>query len=106
MVRQHYSPRAELRLFEPEAREEMADAARRARADGKRVGALLRTPLDLVADQRIDMPDDPAQYAARFYSALHELDAGGCALILADAVPDDPEWAGLRDRLTRAAHSG
>ncbi|MBW8075617.1 MAG: translation factor Sua5, partial [Metallibacterium scheffleri] len=32
-----------------------------------------------------------------------ELDARGARVILAERVPDTPAWAGVRDRLTRAA---
>lgn len=106
MVGQHYAPRGELRLFEPEARESMAAAANESMARGRRVGALLLHPLDVEVHARIVMPAEPAAYAARLYSALHELDAQGCDIILADAVPRDGEWAGVRDRLTRAARTG
>jgi L-threonylcarbamoyladenylate synthase len=62
-----------------------------------------------VADPRIapsiHMPADPAGYASRLYAALHEMDAAGCDAILVDAVPDAPAWAGIRDRLRRAAHA-
>ena len=81
----------------------MADAA--AAVDrGHWVGALL---LGDAHDPRIApvlrMPDDPAGYASRLYAALHELDDGGCDVILVDAPPDEPAWAGVRDRLRRAA---
>ena len=49
------------------------------------------------------LPDDPAGYASRLYAALHELDDAGCDVILIDAPPDTPAWAGVRDRLRRAA---
>lgn len=103
MVRVHYSPRAELRLFGASDREAMATAARDALVGGRRVGGMLRWPLPVPISQPLPMPHDPASYAARLYSALHELDAAGCDLIVADEVPEGPEWAGVRDRLTRAA---
>jgi L-threonylcarbamoyladenylate synthase len=81
----------------------LADAA--AAADrGHWVGALL---LEDAHDPRIApvlrMPDDPAGYASRLYAALHELDDAGCDVILVDAPPNAPAWAGVRDRLRRAA---
>lgn len=105
MVRQHYSPRGELRLFSHQQRGNMAEEVRRAAANGEKVGGLLLRPLDAPLEHTVSMPDEPAAYAARLYSALHDFDALGCTLIVADAVPDDPEWAGVRDRLARAAHS-
>jgi hypothetical protein len=37
---------------------------------------------------------------------LHQLDAEGYQRILVERVPDEPEWAGVRDRLARASHAG
>ena len=48
------------------------------------------------------MPRDPAAYAHRLYAALRELDGARCEMILIEAPPDTPEWAGVRDRLVRA----
>src|SRR5690606_2040490 len=98
-----YAPRAELRLFSASDREAMAKAAQDALVAGRRVGGMLRWPLPVPISLPLPMPDDPAGYAARLYSALHDLDAAGCDLIVADEVPAGPEWAGVRDRLTRAA---
>lgn len=57
-------------------------------------------------DERVDfwlrMPREPAAYARRLYAALRELDGAHCEMILIEAPPEDPEWAGLRDRLLRA----
>lgn len=103
MVRQHYSPRAELRMFDLTRRREMVNLARAARDAGRSVGALLLREMDAPVDHPVWMPQDPDRYAARLYAALHELDAAGCDLVLADAPPEGPEWAGLLDRLTRAA---
>jgi L-threonylcarbamoyladenylate synthase len=49
------------------------------------------------------LPDDPAGYAERIYATLHSLDDAGATDIVIENVPDDPAWAGLRDRLTRAS---
>ena len=53
---------------------------------------------------RLDMPDDAAAYAELFYSKLHELDRQHYDWIAIELPPDTPEWAGVRDRITRAAH--
>lgn len=52
---------------------------------------------------RLTLPDDPKQAAATLYSALHDADRQGLAWIAIALPPDTPEWAGVRDRLTRAA---
>ena len=58
-------------------------------------------------DERVDfwlrMPRDPAAYAQKLYAALRELDTARCEMILIEAPPEAPEWAGVRDRLVRAA---
>ena len=57
-------------------------------------------------DERVDfwlrMPREPAAYATKLYAALRELDSAHCEMILIEAPPATPEWAGVRDRLERA----
>jgi len=50
------------------------------------------------------MPRDASSYAERLYRVLHELDLQGYDWISIEMPPDTPEWAGIRDRLTRAAN--
>jgi L-threonylcarbamoyladenylate synthase len=57
-------------------------------------------------DERVDfwlrMPREPSAYAHKLYAALRELDSARCEMILIEAPPATPEWAGIRDRLERA----
>jgi L-threonylcarbamoyladenylate synthase len=46
---------------------------------------------------------DPLEYAAMLYSTLHLLDTEGWEWIAVERPPDSPEWAGVLDRLLRAA---
>jgi L-threonylcarbamoyladenylate synthase len=48
------------------------------------------------------MPREPQAYAQKLYAALRELDSAQCEMILIEAPPEAPEWAGVRDRLERA----
>ena len=50
-----------------------------------------------------EMPPEPGAYAAMLYAALHRLDAQGLDWIAVERPPDTPQWAGILDRLTRAA---
>jgi len=50
-----------------------------------------------------EMPAEPRPYAAVLYDTLHRLDAGGLDWIAVEPPPDTPEWAGVADRLRRAA---
>lgn len=104
MMDRHYAPRALVRIIPPAGRARGLAAAGEEVDRGRRVGGLLMTPAD---DTRIwpieRMPDDPAGYASRLYAALHAMDDAGCDVILIDQPPDTPAWAGVRDRLRRAA---
>lgn len=71
-------------------------------AEGQGAYLYLRTEAAARYPQR--MPGTPADYAARLYSILHELDQKGFVWIAIELPPDTPEWAAIRDRLTRAAY--
>ncbi len=101
MVERHYAPRARLVPFDDATRAAALAVAGRAAAGGARVGAIAFAPLP-VADPVV-LPRDAAGYAARLYAALHELDDRGCRLVLVERVPEGPAWAGVHDRLERAA---
>jgi L-threonylcarbamoyladenylate synthase len=51
----------------------------------------------------LQMPSDPREYAAILYDTLHRADAQHLDWIAVPLPPDRPEWAGIRDRLKRAA---
>jgi L-threonylcarbamoyladenylate synthase len=104
MLDRHYAPRAVVRILPREGRARALAEAAEAVDRGTRTGGVL---LEDAGDARIApvvrMPADPAGYASLLYAALHELDDAGCDVILIDPVPDVPAWAGVRDRLRRAA---
>ena len=81
---QHYRPRTPLVLLAA------GDAPPAGRGDWLRLGR--------------EMPAEPAAYAAMLYAALHRLDAQGLDWIAVERPPGTPEWAGVLDRLTRAAN--
>lgn len=67
------------------------------------LGAYLWIARERPAALAIRMPEQPEAYAARLYAALHDADAAGLAWIAVEPPPAAPEWAAIRDRLTRAA---
>jgi len=98
----HYAPRTPLMVMEADLLLELAASLAR---QGKRVAVLARSasrPL-LSGLQWIAAPPDAAAYAHDLYANLRALDAAGCDTMLAEAPPLAPEWAAIRDRLTRAA---
>jgi L-threonylcarbamoyladenylate synthase len=56
-----------------------------------------------IASRSVRMPRDPASYANRLYSVLHELDRERWPWIAVELPPDRPDWAAIRDRLRRAS---
>lgn len=87
----HYSPRTPLRLGLPPV-------------TGR--GAYLYWNQPAPAAELRRMPQQPAGYAAALYDVLHQLDTQGWDWIAVEPVPAGGEWAGIRDRLERAAASG
>ena len=51
----------------------------------------------------LQLPPEPAEYAAHIYAELHKADREGWDWIAVEEPPDTPEWAAIRDRLQRAA---
>ena len=82
----HYSPRTPLVLQIP--------------STGR--GAYLWRTKSANAAHSIQMPADPAPYAAALYDTLHRLDDEGFDWIAVEMPPDEPAWTGIRDRLSRA----
>jgi L-threonylcarbamoyladenylate synthase len=63
--------------------------------------AILQTRSSKVLRRR--MPDDAAETARQLFAVLREFDDQGVQLIWVETPPDEPAWAGVRDRLERAA---
>jgi len=89
MHRRHYSPHTKLVLVNAGERP----------VGGR--GALLTIRVGVEGATR--MPAEPHAYAAALYATLHQLDGQELDWIAVEHVPEEPGWAGIRDRLTRAA---
>lgn len=87
----HYSPRTKLYLLRSEDPLPAGNGAYLYLTERKRVARL------------VAMPADPAAYAQRLYGTLHQLDREGLEWIAVEIPPSGAKWAGIRDRLTRAA---
>ena len=98
----HYAPRARVRLMDANALQAALDVLG---ADAPAMAvysrAILRTRSDRVLRRR--MPDDAAETARQLFAVLREFDDHGVQLIWVETPPDEPAWAGVRDRLERAA---
>jgi len=83
----HYSPRTPLLMHLPQAG----------------CGAYLWLTRTADVAKNVCMPADAAHYAAALYETLHALDEEGFDWIAVEPPPDTAEWAGINDRLKRAA---
>ena len=94
----HYAPQARVCLMTTEALQQRV-------FDGNLpsdVAIWSRTALPGVARQVV-MPDDAAATAQQLFARLRDFDAQGMREIWVEAVPAGPDWAGVADRLQRAA---
>jgi L-threonylcarbamoyladenylate synthase len=116
MLEKHYSPRAELTLFEGNVGAvlpALVAAAAAALTAGRSVGVIAaeedRDALtSLSSDSRVHVRligrEDAADIvAARLYATLRELDAAGTDVILVRGFSSHGLWAAVQDRLRRAA---
>jgi len=101
LLARHYAPRTPL-----ECVVEDSDAyVRRLLAMGLRLGWLTYRPSAIVEVglQTVVMSDNPPEYAAKLYAALHELDEARLDRIIVTLPPETEEWFAVLDRLKRAA---
>ncbi len=93
----HYAPRTALHMRSAAA----IDEAWPARAGEVAVLARRAAPSGAPAHW-LRLAAEPAQYAQGLYAALRALDALGLREIWVEAVPQQPAWDAVRDRLRRA----
>jgi L-threonylcarbamoyladenylate synthase len=97
----HYAPRAKVRLMDAKPLQAALDVLG---ADARHIAVYARSPFKAHRNTTLrHMPADAAAAAQELFAALRELDATGVRLIWVETPPDAPEWAGVRDRLERAA---
>jgi L-threonylcarbamoyladenylate synthase len=105
MDARHYAPRA-LLLLAP-TRDEAVSMARGLAEKGDRpVGLVVRRPSEGQASPRLlekVLPGEPSDYARLLFATLHDLDDEGVYAIVVQAVPDEPAWWAVADRLARGS---
>lgn len=101
MMDRHYAPRARVLLARAS---DVAAVITRETAAGQRVGGIVihADATGAAASQRL--PADSAGYAHGLYAAMHAVDEAACDVACVELPPDTPAWAGVNDRLRRAAH--
>jgi L-threonylcarbamoyladenylate synthase len=104
-LQKHYSPRAKLVLVSWSNDQELRrSGAGFGVADSKiYVIAHTRIPSQQHFGRVSVIPHDPEAFARALYGELHDCDAAGAELIIIEALPSEPQWSGIADRLARAS---
>jgi len=96
----HYAPKTPVELVEFKTPEKTQS---RDRQGAFAVMSFCHKPQNFNKGLWIRMPSDPTRYAKRLYATLRKLDSANVKKIFIEKPPKSPEWAAIRDRLTRAA---
>ena len=104
----HYAPRARVRLMTADAlRAALQAAARPGAAQALAIYARSLRASDLLTQgaglQWRQMPLSASAAAQQLFAVLRELDSTGVNAIWVETPPNTSDWAGVRDRLERAA---
>ena len=103
-LQKHYAPKARLLVLRwRDDADLQAQIARWAPVQAVHVVTHTRIPAGFYAANVSVIPHDAEAFARALYGELHRCDAAGARLIVVEAPPDLPEWAGIADRLQRAA---
>ncbi len=105
MAAKHYAPRAPV-VLAPRGGDGVATAIA-GRAPGEKIGAIVVTEgarrSAAACTPLAVLPDEPEAYAQGLFAALHAIDATNVDVVVVEAVPADPAWWAVADRLERAA---
>jgi L-threonylcarbamoyladenylate synthase len=102
MLRKHYSPKAKLLILEWKSDAELKS---RMMHHSSRAHIIAHTSIPSTGGFGgvSVMPRDVAAFARAIYAELHRCDEAGAEVIIVEALPNQPEWRGVADRLGRAA---
>ena len=100
----HYAPNARVRLMDAGAIQTALDLLG---ADAAHIAVYARSIVRISSSQVLyrRMPDDAQASAQQLFAVLRDFDAQGIKLIWIENPPATSAWAGVRDRLGRAAAS-
>ena len=105
LLKKHYSPRAKLLVLSWRDDADLLGQLSRLKVTPTETCVIAHSTLPGAADfLRVSVvPHDAEAYARALYAALHECDDAGARWIIAEALPDEPAWRPIADRLARAA---
>ncbi len=105
LLAKHYSPKAKLLVFKWKDDLELAAHLVTLHLSPANCFIIAHTQIpsgDNFAQVSV-IPHDAEAFARAIYAELHRCDEMGAGGIIVEAPPDLPEWAGIADRLRRAA---
>ena len=107
-LKSHYAPHTPLRLVVASELQKAVVTQTAKLASGQRVAVVTHTPPGITPASNeqlawITLPNDPAAYSRVLYATLRALDQQGYSQLLWQQPPAGLEWAGVQDRLGRAA---
>lgn len=101
----HYAPATPVVLA---TAPELAELCARLKEKGRRVAAIYYSPLSAKTQSFLFvcqmLPASVAAYSHGFYAAMRALDGTGADVIVVERPPGGDAWAGVNDRLRRAAY--
>jgi L-threonylcarbamoyladenylate synthase len=97
----HYAPRTPVVLVERDA---LAPTLARLAVASRRAALIVNDAALAAGHAQVALPAQPDGYAQGLYAALREMDAVGADVIIVERPPRQAAWAGINDRLHRAAH--
>lgn len=98
----HYAPKTPVQIVSSDGLQERVSTTKEEKVS---VLSFRSSLVDGSVTPWIVAPEDASEYARCLYSNLRILDSMNTDLILVEAAPVSEEWNGVRDRLSRAAHS-
>tara|TARA_Y100000588_G_C14043462_1_gene833906 strand:+ start:104 stop:511 length:408 start_codon:yes stop_codon:yes gene_type:complete len=103
-LKRHYAPNARLLVLNWADDEDLESQIAYSRTPHDRVCVIAHT--QIVPGTRFGrvsvLPREAKAYAKALYDELYRCDKEGAELICVEAPPDDQEWDGINDRLSRA----
>jgi L-threonylcarbamoyladenylate synthase len=105
LLKKHYSPKAKLLVLNWRDEADLKSKIQNLKFEIQNCHVIAHTRIpggEPFADVSV-MPHDPEAFARALYAELHRCDAAGADLIVVEAPSEGPEWAGIADRLRRAA---
>jgi L-threonylcarbamoyladenylate synthase len=105
LLERHYSPRADLLIlsWRDDADLDRQLLSRNVRPAAAHVIAHSRIPSAVRFARVSVIPHDAEAFARALYAELHRCDEEGATWIVMEAVPAEPNWRAIADRLARAA---